>query len=177
MCASHDDLEEMQGLHRHDKFRLANLYTHSMTKTDVDWVYAEFRKDYNKVKRGTPSKIQISAHALGLAFRLSDNKKTIASVSKKQIVNELCELIVSHNMNAVEISNCIIALGLLCDQRYHNTLDSKSVLKTQKLLGDLKDSGRAFLQFAKAIEVAQKMIEGGVLSADEEEFLLIKVED
>lgn len=177
MCASHDDLEQMQGLHRYDKFRIANLYTHAMTKTDVDWIYAEFRKDYNKAKRGTPSKIQISAHALGLAFRLGDNKKTIASVSKKQIINELCELISSHNMNSVEIGNCIIALGLLCDQRYHNTLDSKSVLKTQKLLGDLKDSGLAFLQFAKATEVAQKMIEGGELSADEEEFLLIKVDD
>ena len=179
MCANEDDLEQMIGLHHYDKFRLANLYVHAMTKTSVDWIYSCFKQDWSKTERGTKSNIQVSAHALGLAYRLSDGKPTIASVMKETIVNELCDMIQSKKMDGVEISNCIIALGLLCDQRYPNSLKEKSVLKAQVFLDNLRSLYQPFLyiQFEKAVEVALKMIEGEKLSAGEEEFLLIKIAD
>ena len=179
MCASEDDLEQMVGLHNYDKFRLANLYVHAMTKTSVDWIYACFKQDWNKTDRGLKSNIQVSAHALGLAYRLSDSKPTIASVMKETIVEELCDMIRSKKMDGVEISNCIIALGLLCDRRSPNSLKEKVSMKAQVFLESLRSLYQPVLYvgFEKAVEVALKMFEGEKLTAAEEELLLIKIDD
>ena len=179
MCASEEDLEQMVGLHSYDKFRIANLYVHAMTKTSVDWIYSCFKQDWSKTDRGLKSNIQVSAHALGLAYRLSDGKAVVASVMKETIVEELCDMIRSKKMDGVEISNCIIALGLLCDRRYPNSLKEKVSIKAQVFLESLRSLYQPVLYvgFEKAVDVALKMMEGEKLSDAEEEFLLIKLDD
>ena len=179
MCASDEELEQMAALHSYDKFRLANLYVHAMTKTSVDWIYSCFKQDWGKTDHGIKSNIQVSAHALGLAYRLGDGKPTLASITKETLVNELCDMIKSKKMDGVEISNCIIALGLLCDKRFKNSLKETSWAKAQHFLENLRILYQPVLyaQFEKAVEVALKMMEGITLSAAEEEFLLIKLDD
>ena len=92
MCASDIDLDRMKGLHAYHQFRLPNLYVHAMTKTDVDWVYSEFKKDFNKVIQRNRSGIQTSAHALGTAYRLGDNKVTIASFQRLKLLMKFVSL-------------------------------------------------------------------------------------
>jgi len=175
MCGSDSDIAQLVNLHNNEKFRMANLYTHAITKTEIDWIYYEFKKDCSKVLAGITSGIQISAHALGVACRL-DGRPTDYGVRREQIISDLCKVIRSRNLNNVEISVCLLAMGLICDRRVVNNLDLKSFEEAEKLLQDLNQIYDCnFVElFAKSQEVAQKMIQGGELSPEEEESLLMK---
>ena len=176
MCGDENDIALLINLHNNEKFRMANLYTHAITKTEVDWIYYEFKKDCAKVLAGAPnSAIQISAHALGVAFKL-DGRPTNSSIRREQIVADLCKVIRSRNLSNVEISVCLLAMGMVCDRRAVNNMEQDSFEDAEKLLEELHkiyDENFAEL-FAKAQDVAQKMIHGGELSAEEEESLLMK---
>ena len=175
MCGSEEDIALLVNLHNNEKFRMANLYTHAITKTEVDWIYYEFKKDCAKVLTGAPtSAIQISAHALGVAFKL-DGRPTNSSIKREQVVAELCKVIRSERLNSVELSVCILAIGMICDRRAVNNLPQRSFDDAEKLFHELQNIYYdSFSDFAKARDVAQKMIAGGVLSAEEEESLLMK---
>lgn len=176
MCGDEKDISMLINLHNNEKFRMANLYTHAITKTEVDWIYYEFKKDCAKVLSGAAtSSIQISAHALGVAFKL-DGRPTKSSIRREQIVSDLCKVIRSRNLNNVEISVCLLAMGMICDRRTVNDMAQASFDDAEKLFDDLHkiyDDGFAGM-FAKAQDVAQKMIQGGELSPEEEESLLMK---
>lgn len=176
MCGSDDDINLLVNLHNNEKFRMANLFTHAITKTEVDWIYYEFKKDCAKVLSGSPtSAIQISAHALGVAFKV-DGRPTNSSIKRETIITDLCNVIRSRNLNNVEISVCILAIGMICDRRAVNNLAQSAFDAAETLLNDLNniyDENFAEM-FAKAQDVAQKMIHGGALSAEEEESLLMK---
>ncbi|MBQ4404667.1 MAG: Hsp70 family protein [Selenomonadaceae bacterium] len=176
MCGSDEDIALLVNLHNNEKFRMANLFTHATTKTEVDWIYYEFKKDCNKVLFGAPtSAIQISAHALGVAFKI-DGRPTNSTIKREQIVADLCKAIRSRNLNNVEISVCILALGMICDRRAANNLAQSSFDDAQNLFNELnRIYDENFVElFAKAQYVAQKMIHGNELSAEEEESLLMK---
>ena len=176
MCGNENDIALLVNLHNNDKFRMANLYTHAITKTEIGWIYGEFKKDCAKVLTGAPnSGIQISAHALGVAFKL-DGRPTVSTVRREQVVLDLCKVIRSHNLTHVEVSVCLLAVGLICDRRAFNDLSPKSFENVDKLFDDLnKIYDENFVEmFAKAQAVAQKMIRGGELTAEEEESLLMK---
>ncbi|MBR4151869.1 MAG: Hsp70 family protein [Selenomonadaceae bacterium] len=175
MCGDKNDIAQLVNLHNNEKFRMANLYTHAITKTEIDWIYSEFKKDCAKVLSGMASGIQISAHALGVACKL-DDRQINYGVKREQIISDLCRVIRSRNLNNVEISVCLLAMGLICDRRVVNNLEQKSFDEAENLLQELdKIYDYNFVElFAKSQEVAQKMIQGGELSAEEEESLLMK---
>lgn len=174
MCANESEIALLINLHNNEKFRMANLYTHAITKTEIDWIYYEFKKDCDKVLRNAPnSAIQISAHALGVAFKL-DGRPTHSSIKREQIVSDLCKVIRSRNLNHVEISVCLLAIGMVCDRRTVNTIDQSSFDDAEKLFGELDSIYDDFDMFIRARDVAQKMLQGGELTADEEESLLMK---
>lgn len=57
VCASADDLKQLKKLHQYDKFKIALLYTHAMTKTDVDWIYEKFKRDYQSTLNDNPKQV------------------------------------------------------------------------------------------------------------------------
>lgn len=176
MCGSDSDINLLVNLHNNEKFRMANLFTHAITKTEVDWIYYEFKKDCAKVLSGSAtSAIQISAHALGVAFKV-DGRPTPSSIRREMIISDLCNVIRSRNLNNVEISVCILAIGMICDRRAVNNLAQSAFDDAENLLNDLNNLyDEGFIEmFNKAQDVAQKMIQGGELSAEEEESLLMK---
>ena len=176
MCGSEDDIANLTNLHGDDRFRMANLYTHAVTKTDVDWIYYEFKKDCNKILHDMKSNIQISAHALGLAFKL-DDRPTYSGIRREQIVNDLCNVIRSCKLNPVELTTCLKALGLVCDRRRANELPQSSFDAVAQLFRELGTLyGRAPAPLYKVQSVAQKMINGEALTAEEEDSLLMKID-
>ena len=180
VCASADDLKQLKKLHPYEKLTVALLYTHSMTKTDVDWIYEKFKRDYQRVLNNNPKTgIQNTAHALGVAFRLGDGVPTESSISRSQIVSEICEILNSRKLNYSEMQRCFVALGLLCDCRYENDLDEENLNKARNLIDNIeKIYDFNFVdRFRKAVVVADKMIHGTKLDAEEEEILLIKIAD
>ena len=124
----------------------------------------------------------MSAHALGLAVRRGTGKR-VENVNMDKVVNALCKTIehnydVSDNYSGIIVS-CIIALGYACDQRYtDNTVSEKSVVKARELLLRLNMlySSSVATQFTKSIGIAEKLMNGMILSAEEEQFLLKKIE-
>lgn len=176
MCGDEDDLAQLANLHGNLKLRQACLYTHAVTKSEVDWIYYEFRGDYTKVlNKAAKSNIQISAHALGVAFKL-DGRPTYSSIRRDKIVSELCRAIRSQNLNSVELSVCLLAIGLLCDRRVSNNTPQKSFDEVEKLFNDLPRL-YAVNNFIKAQSVAKKMIQGSELTPEEEESLLMKCDN
>lgn len=170
VCGSPSDLDRLSKLHIYSQFRVALLRMHAITKTDVDWLYSEFAKDCRAVQRKAKNQIQHSAHDLGFAFRLDDPRPTICSTKKSQIVDELCDAVVSDSLNNSELGSCFKALGLLCDRRYPNSIDAQAVEKAQKIL-------RVYLSALNSRDIALKMMDGVALTAEEEEVLLIKLDD
>ena len=133
------------------------------------------QKDCAKVQLGGKSGIQISAHALGVACKI-DGRPESGAIRREQIVSDLCRVIRCQKLNNVEISVCLIALGLICDRRRTNNLDAKAFAEAENLLNELPQIyDWSFVElFAKARDVAQKIIQGGQLSAEEEDSLLMK---
>ena len=173
ICGGDNDIALLVNLHGNPKLRQACLYTHAITKTQIEWIYSEFKKDFNKVLLGSAnSAIQISAHALGVAFKL-DGRPNNSKINRDEVVADLCKVIRSQNLNNVELSVCILAIGLLCDRRIANVIDQKALGAVDNLFNDLP-ALYAVNNFAKAMGVAQKMIQGNELTPEEEESLLMK---
>lgn len=179
MCGSDEDCTQLRKLHGYAKFHIALLYTHAMTKTEVDWLYGEFKKDYQLAEKSIRSGIQNTAHSLGIAYRLGDDKPTKSSIRKKDIVSELCKIIRSGKLDYIDIGRCFLALGLICDCRYKNELDQKTLNEAKALIDNIDTIyNPSFVdKFRNNSNVAKKMIYGIQLSAAEEEFLLIKLDD
>ena len=155
------------------------LYAFGLKQLEAEWVLEQFEKDVAVKDLG---KIGVSAHALGLAVRRGTGKR-VENVNMDKVVNALCKAIeqncdVSENYSGIIVS-CIIALGYACDQRYtDNTVSEKSVVKARELLMRLNMlyNSRVVTQFTKCIAIAEKLMNGMTLSADEEQFLLKKIE-
>lgn len=77
------------------------------------------------------------------------------------------------------MQNCFLALGLICDCRYENDLDENSLDAARNLIDNIENIYDVNFvdRFRKAVVVADKMLHGAMLSAAEEEFLLIKLDD
>ena len=75
---------------------------------------------------------------------------------------------------------CVIALGLICDTRFEKSrLSTETYKHVYRLLSSLESySYRGYGTFGslKCRDIALKMIEGNMLTADEERFLLEKIE-
>ena len=69
ICASKEQANELVSLHNDPKLFQPCLYTHGKTRTQLDWVYNEFHRDVDKVKKGKHSNLQFSSYAMGCAFR------------------------------------------------------------------------------------------------------------
>ena len=175
MCGDEYDWDQLKLL-ANPKFKDARLKMHALTKTNVDWIYEEFAQDCRRAQHGQHNHtIQTSAHAIGASHRLDNPRPVRCATPKSKIVNELIGIILARCLNTVETVNCILAIGLLCDQRYINDIEPEVVESARHLLQDIGAS-RLSGVFAKSRNAALKMIEGAELTADEEEMLLIKVD-
>ena len=170
VCGSLSDLDRLSKLHAYSQFRIACLRMHAITKTSLDWLYSEFAKDCRAALSKKKNQIQHSAHDLGFAFRLDDQRPIICSTRKSQIVDELCDVVISDNLNLSELGSCFKALGFLCDRRYPNPIEDKALEMAQSIIS-------AYGTSLNARTIALKMIEGEALTPEEEEILLIELDD
>ncbi len=179
MCGSDEDLDRLRSLHDYKQFKLANLYTHAITKTCVEWIYGEFQRDGRLAMKNMKNHLQQSAHALGTAFRLDDERPNYSSINKGKIVTEMLNLLRSKRLLISEFISCVLAIGLLCDRRYPNNIEQKYIDDAQQTLNTIGFGyDNNFMERAgKFRSAVQKMLEGEKLSVEEEEFLLIKLDD
>lgn len=178
MCASIEQLNKLVALHENTRFLQSCLYTHAITKTQVQWVFDEFEKDLENAFRNLPSNLQFSAYAVGMAFR-KDGVHIQTPIKDEKIVEGLCKIIQTGNLNEQELICSLLALGWICDQRIEpSSLNLDMIQEVFETIRSIDKNYSAFtaMRCNKMRELAIKMINGDILSADEEQFLLTKLE-
>ena len=177
MCASKNQLNQLQSLHGYSRYLEACLYTHAKTKTQIDWIYESFKNDIDNVKKGFKNNIQFSSYSIGLAFYL-DGRESYSTVKKDTVVAQICSAISSKNISVDEVICCILALGWICDHRQNNDISQSAVnnaLETINMLNEIY-SDIDMQRLNKVQNVSKKIIQGLDLDNDEEKFLLLKLE-
>ncbi len=176
MCATTEQLNQLERLHSDERYLNACLYTHAKTKTQVDWIYDCFKRDIGMLGRGLKSNIQFSSYSIGLSFYL-DGRETRTRVDKARVVEELSDVILNQRVSIDETICCVLALGWICDRRTENDIDEGAVQLAIKTLDEMNmyytsDEKR---RLYKMQSVVRKVVQGQALSKDEEEFLLLKL--
>lgn len=181
ICASRDQLRKLDALHGSQKYLQACLYTHAKTRSSLKWLQDKFEEDVNKSKRRLGNNIQFSAYAIGVALRKDGLSKEMLSPDVEgRIVTKLCEVIQMGSLSDAQLTICILALGWICDQRAcRSALSGNAIQKTLDTIRGIDDyyPAATVMKHANALKIVTKMVNGELLSVDEEQFLLTKLEE
>lgn len=180
MCGTTDDFDELKLLHGNRKYYQACLYVHGKSRTQLDWVFEQFTKDYNTFQNGIDNNnLQFTVYAVGNALK-KDGSKFDFGYNEENIVKTISDLLCSDISDRSFFVPCVIALGLICDTRYEKSrLSAKLYKQVHHLLSSLElYAYRGYGTFGnlRCRDIALKMLEGTMLTADEERFLLEKIE-
>lgn len=180
ICASMEQLGKLSALHETSRYLQACLYTHAKTRSDLQWLEDEFDRDVKKAMKGHSNNIQFSSYAIGIALRKDDtNHGILSAAAEGNIVQKLCRAITSAKLSDEELTCCILAIGFICDQRESaSELDREIIQEAYQTISRVEDyySVLTVMKQEKVREVVVKMVNGDLLNADEEEFLLTKLE-
>lgn len=178
-CGSEAQLNKLSTLHDRSEYQMACLYAHAVSKTCVDWLIDYFNADIKKLNNESGNHIPSSAYALGIALhnytRNDINDKTVI-----KLVEKLYNAIKAGSLTTEQLTSCVLAIGWICDQRSDTrwNIPSELLEKTYNLLDDemwdIYDYAVSE-KCEKPVDVACKMINGDVLSDEDEQFLLEKL--
>lgn len=179
MCGTSGELNSLSKLHDTPAFRASLIYAHSRSRTQVPWLLKQLEQDVNSLKCRRSSGIQISANAFAVLFRGS-YEKSIDGVSRNLPVKLLRDAIFAGGMNASERICCILALGSLCDQRFVNAVSEDAFLLAVEAISVARSQSYVIesplATCHNAVEIARKMMAGTPLQADEEQYLLERLD-
>ena len=178
-CANMDQLSKLSKLHDSTRYLQACLYTHAKTRSDLQWIQDELEKDLKNATKGYSNNLQFSAHAIGVALRNVDGQGIMSDKTETAIVSKLTDVIRTGNLSIEELNSTILAIGCICDQReYECRIESSIVTEALSTIRNIDEMYNYLVVIAqqRACEVAVKMINGDLLTNDEEQFLLTKLE-
>ena len=171
--------KKVQPLAAENRYYTASLYALGKSRVAGSFVQDVFQRD--TYCESNKCNLQVTAHALGMALRLEGGRA--AGLDVEQAVKDLCFVINNRTVLDVNYSSdivcCLIALGYACDQRFgSNPVSEASLTMARQTLANLNRhySVEIVMRLAKAVGVVYKMLDGEILSEDEEEFLLKKLE-
>ena len=179
-CGSREQVAKVQPLVNNSRYYTASLYALGKSRVEGSFVQEVFQRD--AYCENNKCNLQVTAHALGMALRLEDGGRA-AGLDVDQAVKDLCFIINNRTVLDVNYSSeivcCLIALAYACDQRFWgNTVSAASMELARQTLVNLNRnySTEVMMRLVKAVGVVYKMLDGEILSEDEEEFLLKKLE-
>ena len=179
MCGTASDFDKLKALHENSKYFQACLYVHGKTRTQLDWIFRQFSNDCENYHNGYGNNLQFTVYAVGNALK-KDGSGFVSGIDEETIVEELCDLLRSDVSDRSFFVPCVIALGLICDTRYEKSrISTKNYKQVHQLLDSLESyayKGYGTFGSLRCRDIALKMIEGNMLTADEERFLLEKIE-
>ncbi|MCX4317829.1 MAG: Hsp70 family protein, partial [Lachnospiraceae bacterium] len=179
ICGEGADWKRLSILHESGRYLQACLYAHARSKTDLDWLLTEFRKDIRQAEQGRSSNLQFSAYAVGIALRREEGAPVLDEKIEEDVVKTLIAVIQRGNMSKEELICSLLALGWICDQRREESRLSVPLLK--EVFETVRDIGyysKSLLEqdTRKVQKVVEKLIRGESLDEEEEQFLLTKLE-
>lgn len=175
--------EEVRRLRKLDtvlKYYTQCLYAFGKAQVEGHWLYEKLYADI--YERGDRGNLQATAQAMAMALR-RDTGRSVENVDVARVVKDLCYVLDNRAVWDVNYA-CghvcsIIALGYACDQRYgNNPLPEETLRMAERTLRGLERNYAAdiYNRLKKSATVALKMLTGALLSADEEAFLLKKLD-
>lgn len=175
--------EEVRRLRKLDtvlKYYTQCLYAFGKAQVEGKWLYEKLYADI--YERGDRGNLQATAQAMAMALR-RDTGRSVDDVDVTKVVKDLCYVLDNRavwDVNYISGHVCtIIALGYACDQRYgNNPLPEETLRMAERTLRGLERNYAAdvYSRLKKSATVALKMLTGALLSADEEAFLLKKLD-
>ncbi len=179
MCGTASDFDKLKALHENSKYFQACLYVHGKTRTQLDWIFKQFNKDYENYLDGYSNNLQSTVYAVGNALK-KDGSGFESGIDEESIIETICDILRSDVSDKNFFIPCVIALGLICDTRFERSrLSTGTYKQVHQLLDSLESYAyRGYGTFGnlRCRDIAIKMLEGHALTADEEHFLLEKIE-
>ncbi len=172
VCGSLLQINKLKKLHSKEKYKSAILSAYASSKTCIDFIYTELVSKMNYKKS-----IQTPVWAIGVA--MNDNED-VDFERKHQAIVKIVLAIESCTLNIVELSNAVIALGLICDSR-KNSFSAKEEDKQFCLECINKIDSLYYFDnntnFNKTLAISRKIINGLMLNSDDEKYLLSRIEN
>lgn len=151
-------------------------YAHAKTQTDIPWILSQLRADAKSTVNRSGSGLQSSAHAVAVAMANNSNCKTPVA-TRLEALDIILQAVNSGKISYDILIVCIIALGTMCDARFVPAPFTSSKIKAVlNCLNNLNKKYPNKERTAKNCALVIKMINGDTLTADEESFLLTKLE-
>lgn len=180
ICGGDSQIAKLLPLYEYNAYVQPCLYAQAKSGYGINVLLQRFKKDASAKLNKRGCFIQFSSWAMGVI--LHNNVQLMERIGEKEVnkvVTKLCELVRSGLLNAAELTSCIIALGCICDSRQEDRLiDQKLVVNAV----DTIRNAEYFNSYAnmtlqdKPRNLAIKMINGSSLNADEEVYLLTKLD-
>lgn len=179
----HGTAEQVRGLRKLatvPRYYTSCLYAFGKAQVEGDYLYEKFAADV--YHQSVKNNLQITAHALAMFLR-KDIGNNVQDIDRVRVVKDVC--FVLNNCPVLDARYvgghvcCLLALGYACDQRYgNNPLPKETLELADRTLRDLKTSysDEVMHWLQRSAEVARKMLWGTVLSVDDEQFLLKKLD-
>ena len=155
------------------------LYAYGMAHVDIPWLVDQLARDCDILLKGHGKRnVQNSAHAVGLAFRDYSCYDKNEEKLRNSAASWLLKALQASDISNTETFCCIIALGLVCDQRRDNKITVANMEEAENVLTHIERY--VYMQDAeiarKCADIALKLIGGEQLNQLEEQFLLKKLE-
>lgn len=172
MCGSREQLEKLIVI-KNPKYYQAQIYASGKSSTNLEWLAGEVLHDAEKACEGRTNNIQNSAYFIGTALRKGVYKKDSFAQADK-LVKALGETLGSYCLKDSDWAPVILAMGWIAEPRNGRSLISyatlSEALEVLRHAGSYSSSITALLDRSRTI--ALKLMEGSILTAEEEEYLL-----
>ena len=175
ICGNQGDMKCLAPLH--DKYFIQCLYAHAKTRTAVDWILSRLSSDAASTRIKPSNIMQTSAYAAAVALKNGADCKASLKQREKAL-NEIISAVKSRRLLISALSNCIVALGTICDSRTQaSPFSSIQINEVEQCIDSIAyDYPDLADRVERNCDVALKLIHGENLSDDEEKFLLTKLE-
>lgn len=173
ICGSKEQLEKLMFI-TNSKYYQAKIYASGKGSANLEWLADEAINDAERLCDDKTSNIQNSAYAIGTALR-KDVFKADSFDKADKLLKAFSDCLGSYCLKDSEWVPVILAMGWISEP--HNTgksLVSPAVLNeaTNALEHAASYSGNITNMISKSRTIALKLMEGGMLTAEEEEYLL-----
>ncbi|MDR0569029.1 MAG: Hsp70 family protein [Spirochaetaceae bacterium] len=148
--------------HNRDKrYEEALIYAHAVSQTETPWIFKQARE--------TASGVSI----WGLGVALQRNGKAETSLNPQKAAVTLAELLESDALNLNNQATALLSIGLICDQR-RSAADPVDKDFAQQM-GKRIEQVMTCYEPTKQFRIALQLINGDLLSEEDEAFLLQKI--
>ena len=179
VCGTANQISRLKSLRNKPGYVNSCLYAYGMAHVDIPWLVDQLARDCDILLKGHGKRnVQNSAHAVGLAFRDYSCYDKNEEKLRNSAASWLLKALQASDISNTETFCCIIALGLVCDQRRDNKITVANMEEAENVLTHIERY--VYMQDAeiarKCADIALKLIGGEQLNQLEEQFLLKKLE-